>query len=814
MGLPAAYHRYLVIATLCIFMVGEVTAGEIPIEEIVVTARRQPELVNSVPLAILALTRQTITAASIRNLEDIAAHTPGFSYEAQYAAAGGVPTMRGQAPPNAPGDNVAVFVDGVYQAEQNAYDSELLDMERVEVINGPQSSLFGHSSFAGAIRYVSRAPTPDTEWGYQLDAGTDAWGSGQGWWSGALQNSGWLGRIAGSWRRADGTLPEHASPASLGGFERRAFALAFARDVEDATDWTATLRLRHASSDAEHPYQSTINGEDYNCGGVDPTTGYWSYYCGRSPIATSYDLSAGLPDSHSEASQVALELDIPLAGMRLESLTSGYRGEARIVRDFDGSSTGLTFGVCTPGISCPVNGQPGTPVDRLVDVNEVRVQRRRTEEFSQEVRLQGPDHGRVDWLLGAVYFDTRARNSAALGAERGDLTGNELLTRVFPPPSNIARSVTLLNEALVGDPRQQQVEQSRGYEWQKTWAIFAAATIEPVDALRLRAEGRVTWEQQNVESVRENFAPGLGEFPTGRFRDFTPRLSIDYSLPNSTLIYMSAAKGSRSGGINTIPGLLPEEQSYDPEYNWTYELGTRYTGDTAVRSLNVTLYAIRWRDARSLGFSSSPGVDNLITLNTGGIDTRGIEVSTVLQPLQWLRGELAYSRVDGRFRDGSDDPSARAFCGLTGGNTTSTFCTVGPPRGNVPDNLVLVPWLDDNFVSRTPHTMWHAAAVLTPQTKIGAWQLTLRADLSHQSDMYERNLENLQFGERTLLDGRVAVARGPWTVGLWGRNLTDDRYQRSSFSRGALFFPGTTRPIDFLYGAGRRIGITLSHEIG
>jgi hypothetical protein len=91
-------------------------------------------------------------------------------------------------------------------------------------------------------------------------------------------------------------------------------------------------------------------------------------------------------------------------------------------------------------------------------------------------------------------------------------------------------------------------------------------------------------------------------------------------------------------------------------------------------------------------------------------------------------------------------------------------------------------------------------------------QVTFRADLSHQDAMYDRGVNAYTYGARTLLDARLRGTRGRWSVDLWIRNLTDEHFIRSVTSRQAQFFPTSPRPLDFLYGDGRRVGMTLGYS--
>ncbi len=133
--------------------------GTIALEEIVVTARKVEEKLNDVPVAVSAFTAQALQDRNVTSLADIAALTPGFSFEAYSGGTTPAPLIRGLTQ-NALTDrnqNVATFVDGIHVQQQGNIDFSLLDLERVEIIKGPQNAQYGKSSFAGAINWVPQA---------------------------------------------------------------------------------------------------------------------------------------------------------------------------------------------------------------------------------------------------------------------------------------------------------------------------------------------------------------------------------------------------------------------------------------------------------------------------------------------------------------------------------------------------------------------------------------------------------------------------------------------------------------------------------
>lgn len=780
-------------------------------EEIVVTARRISEPLAGVPLAIDVLDRNALIAGSVADLASLARRVPGLYFESLWGGVGSAPVLRGQAQPSTAGDNVGVFVDGVYQAERTAIDVLPLDVERIEVVHGPQSTLFGHATFAGAIHFVPRSATRELGSGVELGAGTDDYWSATGFLSGPIAGGALLGRLAAGNLTASGTHEDAASGDSLGDLRRTAVAAAVTTAVSD--QWNASLSGRWTDSRSDHPAVSTVDHTDYNCGAIDAASGAWSYYCGSLPLANSFALSRGVPSSTNDVSQVRLSVEGVLQSLTLEADVSYYLGESEIFRDFDATSAGETFGVCAAPFGCPSAGSPRLPVNRLVQVNSILRQSPQTEEWSLDLRLHDRRDVTVDWMLGAAGFVTREEFKGAFGFERADLAPNERLTVLLPLTPGIAGPVARANSALVDDPNRTQVMQSLTRSTRHTAALYGVLGYRPTDRLGLRAEARATWERLSLDSVLANFAPSFGRaIPRQHFTDVTPRFSVDFRPAAGALLYASAAKGSRSGGINAIPGLLPSEQQYEPEYNWTYELAARHRGPERRWGGSATLYYIDWQDTQLTGFPMTPDVVSLITRNTVGVTTRGVELALDAPLSRDLCLRATFAHADSSFASGSDDPGSGAFCGLKGTNRTSSFCAVGPDRSGNAAPGTYVPYLDGNALQRAPRYQWHVGLRGVAPAFSHGWSAVADVDLNYQDDVYDRAINGARYGERTLLSARAGLTKGAWTLELWGTNLTDETYVRAVSSRGAPFYPVAPRPLDLVYGEGRRIGLTVRYD--
>lgn len=775
---------------------------------IVVTARRDSERISDVPLNVSVMTADDIKSGAITDLQTLAARVPGLTFEAIWGGANSFPILRGQNLPSVAGDAVGMFVDGVYQANRDAIDVPMLDLARIEVVHGPQSALFGHSTFAGLISYVPAEPTEAPDLSAIFDAASGGMLSATTMLSGPLDQT-FKARVAASWRTASGTWGNRASPGDrLGSSRQWAFAGSIATR-EGSGPLAAQLSGRFSEIRRNQPPFFTLDYRTYNCGGRDARSGAWSYFCGKAPAMTDLRLSPDLPDSRTRTGQVALHLALDIGDATLRSDTAFYASDARSYRDFDGSFDGELFGVCLIGKNCTAPGSLTIPVLRTQNVNTVQRRTVAVREYTQELRLEGIAGRGLKWMAGAIAYWTRSQITFAYGAQRGALVGSERLTAlVLANPAQVG-PVSGFNHALADDPSAAQSVQNDSVERRRTLAAFASGDWAVLPGLTLRGEIRGTWQRLVLDSRASNFLPSFGTGLGARtFFDLTGRMGIAWQPAHRWLIYASHARGSRAGGINAAANLVPAEQKYEPETNWTSELGVKFEGDGMLRAAEITGYRIDWSNTQINGLATSPGATALILRNTSGIETWGLDLSARLSPTDWLGLNLAGGYTNPRFKPGSEDPGSGVYCGLSPGSLSSNFCTI---RSSALIPGALVPDISGKRVLRAARLSWSGEAVIAP--KAAAFHgSSLAVSLSHQGNVFDRAINGLAYGERTLLDARIHVPFGNWSLDLWGTNLTDETYVRSAAGRPPFFYPNQPRPTDLILGERRRVGLTLRFE--
>ena len=765
----------------------DVTADSL--DEVVITARKIAEPLAEVPLSIQVITREELQRARIDGLQSLAGYVPGLYVEPMWGGTNAAPTLRGQSHPGPGGNTVGVFVDGVLQANVSGDDAAMFDLERIEVVKGPQSALYGDSTFAGAINFVTRRPTAELQSETTVSAGSDAYRAVFASVSGPLGPPGLLGRASFSDREFGGTAVNVADPhRNLNGYQKWGGSLAL--EYSWTGGWRATGDMRLTNDRSGLPATSTLFASGYNCGSQDPKTGYWSFYCGDIPRTRRYDLTPDIPDSETRTFQTSARVEWRAERYSFESLSAYYRSNSQVYQDWDGTSAGELMGVCTVGVNC---GVTDAAVNRLVNVNQVALSTDLIEQTTQEFRVRR--HGeQVDWMLGAQIVKNSEHSGDGLAVGPVALAADERLTALWPQaPYLVGPVVSALNGLVLPDPNQvQDFEFSDLHSTLTT--VFAA--------LDYRLTPRV--------DVHVELRQGLGQFSVT-----APRVSVDYRTGTAGLVWLSVARGetaggSNGGGSNGVPTLIPSERNFGPEYEWTYELGYRAPLWSDRVNFSATAFYNDWRNAQIPGPSNTPGYDfNSVIRNVRGITTPGAESSANIKITRSLTAAFGYTYDDPRFKSGSEDYGGSRFCGVTAGNTTSNFCTLGPSRVLTPGSGFLVPYVDGNALQRAPQQQWTAALTFEPPHADRSLHWFVRASAEHQGRVFVRPIDGAYDGEHTLLDARVGLARGPWSLELWGSNLTDENYIRAVASRPKSYFPTVVQPQDLLYGDGRRFGLDL-----
>jgi iron complex outermembrane receptor protein len=648
-------------------------------------------------------------------------------------------------------------------------------------------------------------------------------------------------RAGGGYATYDGWGKNAANPGNnLGGYEKYAYSGALEFKPTDYFRVVASGFATHSKN--EITPVAALPLSSLNCGNA--SGGLFLLFCGNLPASRVSDISAYIPPTEQSNGQGSLLLEGKFWNMKATSVSGFTFGDNRGTNDYDLSSSGTLFGVCTLGnatnASCGANFL-AAPYTRLTRINLWTSNAERIRTVSQELRLQSDTSGPFQWLIGGFYSNSRVPlNGIGIGADASGLAANERLIQVSQlgnaTPTGLGAYDFTANPYLIPTAGSPVVVASYSAAGTITRSIFGSLGYRLGD-LRVNVEGRYNVDDKKAQvfsinnpasapgiyrQISGTSVPGTGVFPvagpifTKSFKSFTPRVTADYQLTPDVMFFASAAKGVRSGGFNTAnpvsaTGILASEVAYKEEANWTYEAGvkTRFFSDRL--DFDVSYFHVDWDDAQISSFTANPTALTPVRIvqNAGKIVSNGVEAKAdlALTERYSVGGSIVYS--DPHFLAGAYDGSQISQCrvGVAPNFTSAPGCPriIAVPTAN--GGTQYVPSLEGLRAQRSVKLQWnlHGTANV-PLT--GNWVGTARIDVNHNGSAFN-NLMNTQiFGERTLTNLRVGVDDGKYFFALWATNLFDVTYAQNAINQPRAGLPFTISLPEIVLGETRRVGFT------
>jgi iron complex outermembrane recepter protein len=615
--------------------------------DIVVTATRQSQLLSKVPVSISAFSQKTLDTQGIRNVDDVTRFTPGLTLQRNGFGTQASISIRGINSSIGAG-TVGVYVDDTpIQTRSIGYSStnlypQLFDLERVEVLRGPQGTLFGAGSQGGTVRFITPAPNLSDWHGYGR-AELATVNNGGVTYEGGVAVGGPIVddrvgfRASVSYRRDAGWI-DRVTPDFVAANAGRA---GFTRVVEEDSNRQGSLIARVAlgfrlgdniTVTPSIQYQNTRLRDAYT---------YWDATSDRSESEFRNGQALRQPD-HDKYVLPALRVEFNGPGFDVISNTSWFDRRHVRIDDYTNLIAGLYAG--TNNVEVDTAGAPLLPGYRSY-ANMDNTYRN----FTQEVRIQSQDpQARLTWVLGVFYNNLRQRAyedivDPQFGALIQYSTGLSLVA--YTGFDLINGDLSLIADARTRD---------------RQLAAYGEASFAIVDGLRIRAGARVS--QNKFDG--SNYATGPFNFATtqdsGRVKEtpVTPKVSVEWQANPNNLFYATAAKGFRVGGTNpSIPvaacgadlaarGYDQSPPSYRSDSLWSYEGGVKsklFGGGTQVAA---SVYHIDWSNIQQNVYLSGCGLqftDNLGEVRSDGFD---LQVNHRTGPLSL---NLAVGYTDARY---------------------------------------------------------------------------------------------------------------------------------------------------------------------
>jgi iron complex outermembrane receptor protein len=703
------------------------------LQEITVTARRREEALIEVPLAVSAFTGAQLERAGAVNLRDLAALTPGLTVNDAGAEFYSTPIIRGLAQLNtqngAVENNVSVFFNGTYLANAGAINVGMLNLERVEVVKGPVSALYGRNAFAGAINYVTRAPSAELSGDVGVTLGNDARQQVKGTISGPL-GSRVRASLSAVYDSFDGTWKDPVNGRRANDFRKKDALASFSVDASDSVEVRANFYYGDDSFGA--PAATHLVN---NCAGG-------TQYCGEMPEGTSVEVPAGGPDAQAAGNDRKVKhgdvtLDAGLGSAGSLQFIAGYNDSTALQYDeFNRRRDGLAY-TLIPG--------PGT-----VNMNMYYGDTVEYEDYSGELRWSSPADRAVRLSAGGFWSDAKIAQETKFGINSNPIPAGQRVGGIAP-----------LWLTPGGVPSANRTAARAGVE---TLSGFASVEVDFATIWTFSTEGRYTRDDKYLQVLSNSLIPNgpvqpeqSEAFGFGNFRS-----AIRVRPTSDLTVYLSAANGTKSGGFNSR-ATVPQDVAYDPETNVTYELGAKTRLYDGRVSLEAAAFLVDWKDIQILGPSSDPNNPGQVVKNFGSARAYGGEARAGFAVTPAVRWEFGVAYSDPKFRAGTYDFQYAAICSRIP-SCAPRVTSVNGASG-----------IDLDGLSLPRQSDWQLTTSVDASRELGSnWIGFARLDASYSSKQYYEPAGLSYWGAHPIVNLRVGGERGPLSVWLWGNNLTND----------------------------------------
>ena len=692
------------------------------IEEIVVTARKREENVQSAPVSMVALSGDAIGERSISNFKELSNLVPNFEMN------GGIPNGGGSAAqlyirgvgqddyafPNDPG--VGLYIDGVYMARSAGSDFSLLDLDRIEVLRGPQGTLYGRNTIGGAVAVYTKMPDGSLSGDVRLATGSYGRRELDGVFFFPILGEELAGKIAVGGRERDG-LGKNFHGDDLGSQSQRTArgALSFKPNDSVQVNWLADwMRQRQPGPAGSMVYFQANAATDGLINGVlapviaeelglqPPYDTYGPAYvksaddCGHCVYS-----NGGNRETRDWAeiwgTSVTVDWKMP-GGTDFKSITAFRHNDIDVRRVSDGTPFNVVY-VANPET---------------------------TKQITQEFQFVGSSFdGKLDWVAGLYGFKEEGDSTLYAPLVEGtyELIGFDL--------------TALIHTKYDGS----------------SVAAYGEGTWHFTDRFGMTLGGRFTKDKKEYTYDMARPDSGVVLLPKttqdDSWDEFLPKFGLEFQQTPDVLWYANVSRGYKSGGYNArdLSGNPP--QPYDPEYINAYEIGVKTSWLDNRLIANTAVFYNDYKDIQLLTVTDLGG-GNVQTNIANAAKARivGGEFELTALPLPELQLSLGIGTLDTKYKE-------------VGADAIAAGISPDAELGNAPDLSV------------------NAAGTYTASLG-SAGSLGFRVDATYRSSQYRdaKNNPPLKADAYTLLNARVTWkdASEQWEVALYGTNLTDELY--------------------------------------
>ncbi|HIG42744.1 MAG TPA: TonB-dependent receptor [Gammaproteobacteria bacterium] len=756
------------------------------IEEVVVTARRREESSQSVPIPITAISGDALRDRASFDMRDLERVTPNLAYiNSPVAKNSAIVFLRGIGQVNwgpAQDPKVGTYLNGVYLGRPQGGIFDLLDIDRIEVLRGPQGTLFGRNTTAGLIHVITKQPDQEFDFRLKVGAGED----GQQLIAGTVNiplSETLATRISVQHREQDGFVLNEFNGSKWNDAKSQNARVSLLWTPTDTFDASLNLdaqRVREKPTLASCNFLGPENGA--TAPGLEGLAWIFGTYdalrdnCRSQGYLRSYEDD---PDDNSEIDSfgTALTLNWDIDGIgKLASISS--------IREMD-----------------EINGSWGfisdSAIGNVLEIQQPPGHGNEFSQWSQEFRLSGSSFDdKLDWVAGIYFFSEDARQLFDVPLFRNS---------VAPDCADVPQFCIDTGAGTLGDIAlfvQTFASNTLDYDaTNESQAIFAEGTYHLTESLSVTAGIRYTEDDRELSLTQTLIGGALdagftcpdGSAPiaskcsrsTGTQSEVTPRVIFSYQWTDDVLLYGGWSKGYSSGGLNQTPRL----EDYQPEISKNWELGFKSQFWDGRVQLNMTsFYNTYEQQQQSVGriIDNQPVV---AILNAQEATLFGFETELTLVPAEGWLITGAHGYIHGEYDE---------FSVLD--------VSVGPPPLLL-ETTELRDISDTKVVRGSPYT--YSLSVLKDHNFSNGHNVTAQVGWSFRGRRYDDLETPLHSRQRKygLMDARLTwrFPDNQTEISFWGRNLLDRKY---TASRGG----GPDTVFQRIYwGPPRIMGLELSY---
>jgi iron complex outermembrane receptor protein len=789
------------------------------LEEIIVTARLREESLQETPLSITAISGDSLEERNITSVRSLMDQTPGVYFTNQGGPGLGNVSMRGLTQGSLIGDeaNVASFVDGFYWAGRIAFDGFLDGLERVEVVRGPQSALYGRNSFSGAINYITKKPDMDEMHGSaKVSYGEEGRQSYSGSFTSPLVDGKAAIRIDASHMETGSTWKNSTTGERMNDAESDNLRVQIAWNPSEriSMNYAYTYVDRETSEQPLFAIPDSELDSGYKFDFIS-----YSYRNHKSQYPTprpDSDLdfhTSDLTGSSYGVDRHTFHFDYEADTFLTSILIASTEENVRTITDSSYGAGGNIMLATIGDFFDPYSAPVPTPID--LDGNFIPdlfptiggqpIQDR--EDMSAEIRFQSTGTGPLTWAFGGFMstleytdkletgYDISAETLAAVQSWVPDRSRNfnaGLFPATYdcnPMSSDVSAcpfGFPMVIDNWVVDDNGIQLLQEKFFK-NEEYSIFASVGYDLSESTRVQFEARQTWEDRYMEDRVEVTFMYHNPFPEPISEDyttFTPRVIVDHKLNDNTFLYGVVAKGSKAGGVQ--PSQSAGSTLYEPEDNWTYEMGAKFTLLDGHLNLNTSVFFVDWSEMQ---LRENTGLDTVVT-NLGSAEVLGFEVMGAWKVHQNVQFRFGYTYQDGEITEGAT-ASAAGYCDLPELEHERIAVSFGDPVVWSPEAQAACDYQPDftfqtgGSISVTSGDISGNRMANAPKENVvfgldvntqfaNGLEAFAMLDYNYRSQTY-LDFENwTSIDATTNLNAQVGIAGDNWRLTLWGENMTDE----------------------------------------